>query len=584
MHRTSIVLLIALFINPSPPKNAPVHASDFRNRFDRLIDGQRAFEHARYFTQFWRVGGGPGFDSCLAYIVGQLTASGFSKEQRGNGYSGSITIQEDPPESPVWIPEDATLSIIEPERRVLHTFAQTPVMLCRNSFSNDVTAELVYVRGGGRDIDYAQVDVSRKIVLCDAPAESAFRHALRRGALGVISSHAPPHNAPHRFPSIIAEGSIPYNPQAASFGLKVSPQTAAHLQEYLSRFRVMVRVQTKSAFTQSPIKTLIAEIPGTTKPEERIVLVAHLDHYKPGANDNASGAATLLEIAGGLASAIQQRSLAPPQRTISFLWVDEYRGTEFWMKRHEEVLKNVHAVFVLDMVGGNPATTGGMFRVEKMPDPGVLWTRPPDQHSGWGVGQWQQEELKGHFLNDFYLSIVRDRSRTTGWSTTSNVWEGGSDHDPFLRRGIPAILSWHFPDVAYHSSMDSLSNISPAEMQNAGVCIAAASYTLASGTEEFALRILREVSIAAIERFENINNQIMAALGDAQARGGSFIAHAQKQERAIVDAWARWYAEALQSVLTVPVFSPSPYLKAEVETYLNTLREKVRMVIAAHGL
>lgn len=584
MNPTLTLLLSLLFLNPSPPKNAWVSSSDFLLHFDRLIDGQRAFEHARYFTQFWRVGGGPGFDSCMAYVVHRLKESGFSANQDSREPIGSITIQEDPPGAPVWVPVDATLSMTAPEQRVLHTFAQTPVMLCRNSFPNDVTAELVYVQGGGKDNDYEQIDVSRKIVLCDVPAGVAFHLALRRGALGVISSYVPPHNAPNRFPSIIAEGSIPYDPQARSFGINISPQTAAELEEYLRRSPVHLRVQTNTAFSESPIKTLVAEIPGTTKPEERVILIAHLDHYKPGANDNASGSATLLEIAIGMAAAIHKRLLPPPQRTITFLWVDEYRGTEFWMKRHEAELRKTAAVFVLDMVGGNPATTGGMFRVEKMPDPGVIWTRPPDQHSGWGVGRWQPEQLKGHFLNDFYLSVVQERSTTTGWKTTSNVWEGGSDHDPFLRQGIPAILSWHFPDVAYHASMDSLSNISPTEMQNAGTSIAAASYSLAMGSEDVAFRILRDVSTAADRRFESINNQVMAELADAQGRGAPFIAPAQKQERAIVEAWARWYEEAFQSILTVPVFSPSPYLKAEVEAQINALQERVRTIITAHGL
>lgn len=584
MNRMFTLLLSLLFLNPAQPKNTWVRSHDLLKHFDRLIDGQRAFEHARYFTQFWRVGGGSGFDSCIAYIVGGLKVSGFFTNQHSREPIGSITIQEDPPGAPVWVPVEATLTMTEPEQRVLHTFAQTPVMLCRNSFPNDITAELVYVQGGGKEADYEQIDVSRKIVLCDEPAGIAFLHAQRRGALGVISSYVPPYNAPLRFPSIIAEGSIPYDPQTRSFGINISPQTAAELKEYLRRSRVLLRVQTNTSFSERPIKTLIAEIPGTTKPEERIILIAHLDHYKPGANDNASGSATLLEVANGMAAAIQKRLLPPPQRTITFLWVDEYRGTEFWIKRHEATVKKTTAVFVLDMVGGNPATTGGMFRVEKMPDPGVIWTRPPDQHSGWGGGRWQPERLNGHFLNDFYLSVVQERSMTTGWRTTSNVWEGGSDHDPFLRQGIPAVLSWHFPDVAYHSSMDSLSNISPTEMQNAGTSIAAASYCLAMGSEEVALRILSDVSAAAGTRFENINNQVMAELADAQGRGASFIAPAQKQERAIVDAWARWYEEAFQSILTVPVFSPSPYLTAEIETQINALRERVRTIIAAHGL
>jgi hypothetical protein len=219
-----------------------------------------------------------------------------------------------------------------------------------------------------------------------------------------------------------------------------------------------------------------------------------------------------------------------------------------------------------------------------MPDPAVFWLRPPDQHSGWGIGRWQLDQLRGHFLNDFFLSVIREQAVTTGWKTTSNVWEGGSDHDPFLRHGIPAVLSWHFPDVAYHSSMDSLSTISPTEMRNAGSSIATAAYLLAEGSEQIARRILQDVVQAARERFETINNQVMSELADAQARGGSFIAPAQQQERAILDAWARWYEEALRSVLTVPLGPPSAELNNDVDHEIRKLQDIVQTIIVAHGL
>jgi hypothetical protein len=38
-------------------------------------------------------------------------------------------------------------------------------------------------------------------------------------------------------------------------------------------------------------------IPGAMYPDEEIIVTAHLDHYKPGANDNASGSAAILEMA-----------------------------------------------------------------------------------------------------------------------------------------------------------------------------------------------------------------------------------------------------------------------------------------------
>ena len=63
-----------------------------------------------------------------------------------------------------------------------------------------------------------------------------------------------------------------------------------------------------------------------SKPDERIVMVAHIQ--EPGANDDASGCATLY---GAGAGAAPRRSRAArcraPARTLTFMWVDEIRGS-----------------------------------------------------------------------------------------------------------------------------------------------------------------------------------------------------------------------------------------------------------------
>ncbi|MDP2886271.1 MAG: hypothetical protein Q8P51_14750 [Ignavibacteria bacterium] len=61
---------------------------------------------------------------------------------------------------------------------------------------------------------------------------------------------------------------------------------------------------------------------------------------------------------------------------------------------------------------------------------------------------------------------------------------------PAVGRKIPAVLSWHFPDFAYHSSMDQVSNISATEMKNAGVSIGTAAFQLSTGSEDIARSIL----------------------------------------------------------------------------------------------
>ena len=68
-------------------------------------------------------------------------------------------------------------------------------------------------------------------------------------------------------------------------------------------------VDVASTFYTGPGRTLVAEIPGRTEPDERIVLVAHVQ--EPGANDNASGSATLYGLARALQDALKAADLTP---------------------------------------------------------------------------------------------------------------------------------------------------------------------------------------------------------------------------------------------------------------------------------
>lgn len=65
---------------------------------------------------------------------------------------------------------------------------------------------------------------------------------------------------------------------------------------------------------RSPDLNIIAELPGTTRPDEIIVIGAHYDTEvnTPGADDNASGVAVMLELARRFAN-------NPQQRTIRFI-------------------------------------------------------------------------------------------------------------------------------------------------------------------------------------------------------------------------------------------------------------------------
>jgi aminopeptidase YwaD len=118
----------------------------------------------------------------------------------------------------------------------------------------------------------------------------------------------------------------------------------------------------------------------------------------------------------------------------------------------------------------------------------------------------------------------------------------------FGRAGIPALLDWHFTDRYYHTNMDRPDKVSPEEMKNVGVAVAASAWLLASANEEDARAVRRLIEHAAAKRMEleRQNADELARLGKSEI----------ETERAVVEAWKKWYAEALESVERLAVSNP----------------------------
>ena len=545
----------------------------------RQFNGSAALRHVQFFSQFWRIAGGNDFNTCINFITHVLDSAGISNVNDNRSIKapfGHYYIQEDSLNHPVWNPKDARLRIVSPADTTLQMYGSTPVMLCQNSFPIDTTAELIYVGKGDLEDDYASKDVRGKIVFGDAGVKSLLHFGVLHGALGAVSSMVRSYNHPELFPGIISEESILYNAAMHTFGMKISTRSASYLKSLLSTRRVMVHVSVVTEFTSGKLRTLVAEIPGWEKPAERIVFVAHLDHYKPGANDNASGSATLLEMASTCVTLLKQEKLRTPARTLTFLWVDEYSGTNAWIKSHPEETKNIVAVFNLDMTGEDASKTGGQFWMERAPDPASVWLRPPDKHTEWGSVTLTESQLLPTWLNDFYFSILRQQASRSNWKIGQHPFEGGSDNEPFLQAGVPAITSWHFTDYFYHSSMDGAENVSPDEMKKVGTAALVAGYAIASPSEKTFQYAISSLSAAAKWRLENEAANSKAALDSVGRSQHEYFLQRQK-EKEVVDAWTNWYDEAFQSMISLTTtISPSEEKSiAQERQAVHALRAKI---------
>jgi hypothetical protein len=280
----------------------------------------------------------------------------------------------------------------------------------------------------------------------------------------------------------------------------------------------------------------------------------------------------LYAVARALLDAIRTGTMPAPERTLTFMWVDEIRGSRQWLTAHPAEARGVQYMLGMDMTGEDTKKTGGTFLIEKQADPSAVWPRPSDPHTEWGGGDVKAESLKGSLLNDLHLAVCRRRARDSGWVVRTNPYEGGSDHTVFAAAGIPSLLNWHFTDRYYHTNQDRPDKVSAAEMQNVGIAVATTASILASGAEADAVAVAAIVTSAGERRLALERTQGAGIVARAADR-----AAAEDVERRVAAAWSRWYGEALDSVLRLPVEGRSASLEDRVLRAKKAISQGVQM-------
>lgn len=355
--------------------------------------------------------------------------------------------------------------------------------------------------------------------------------------------------------------------------------------------------------TTTMLRTLIVEIKGSEKPDERIMEMAHVQ--EPGAEDNASGVGQQLEMLRATKHLIDTGALPRPRRTMTFMWGNEMTMSALYKASHPAEYNKIVAAFSNDMVGADQATTGAVYVLDKMPDPSAQYAyqtdvlagttaptptqflRAPDTHTLWGAGSLKWYPYTGHFLTDLYFEsgkIMEKDSPTfdTRYRLKPSPWEGGSDAQPFLwntdvvdgvtvRNPIPALATFFFTDYTYHSSMDTMKSVSAQRLRDVGVMSGVFAYYRADADLKSAGETVDVVKAAADQRFgweeDNATAHLLWALvhpygapatTDAalhEAFSGTGNTDTQSiGESQLLSEWGTWYEEAVTSARTM--FSP----------------------------
>ena len=385
------------------------------------------------------------------------------------------------------------------------TFALGAVFFPDPTRAIDLDLEVVFAGYGitapelGYD-DYAGLDVGGKAVLVfdheprEGDPQSPFRgtgftlhanawtktrNAERHGAAAVLLATEPvnPHRSAGRAPDRVnapPQALVPSALGIPRFGVPAEAlaalldgtgRTPAQWQAAIdgevrpaSRGLPGVRVTLRAVNAEAGVTAswnVAGLLPGAdpTKRDETILVTSHYDHLGvqngklyPGANDNASGTAVMLEAARQLAARRPARSVL----FVSFGSEEQLMlGSYFYVAHPLRPLATTRAVLNLDMVGR------------------------PEEHTPESAGAYEVTAARSDQLNvvggAFAPALVPVLSRAAARAgvTLSDKFDRDSsmralfrcDHLPFLQAGVPAVWLFGGFHPGYHEPSDTVDRL-----------------------------------------------------------------------------------------------------------------------------
>lgn len=206
-----------------------------------------------------------------------------------------------------------------------------------------------------------------------------------------------------------------------------------------------------------PQYNVIADIPGTEKPDEMVIVCGHLDSWNgpgsQGTNDNGTGSAVALETAR-----ILNAAGVKPKRTIRFiLWSGEEEGllgSQAYVEKHKDEMPKISAVINDDGGSGYHAGYGITADLKPMMEAAIAPINAafPDMQVKLNVTEYFEQE-------------------------------DGSDHAPFAWNGVPAFFTDEGGGLDYyfiwHTQNDRIQYSVPRYLVQSATEAASTSYMLA---------------------------------------------------------------------------------------------------------
>lgn len=384
--------------------------------------------------------------------------------------------------------------------RRLGDWDSVPLSLAQDSFSADVTAALVDIGSGTSDEHYANKDVRGKLVLTSSQPETVVERAVGElGAAGIIS-YAPNQRSAwwREDDRLVRWGHLESFPNTKSFGFMISLGEARKFQARLEAGEeIILSANVDASHETGQYGFATAAIHGTTHKDEDIHFTCHLDHPRPGANDNASGCVSILEVARTLSALIKNNILPRPKRSIRFLWPAEIEGSIIYLTQHEDagrIKANIH----MDMVGGGPVTKS-VFRISGGPMSVPSFISDLGHEVGHFVND-QTEQFASGITVDFPLNAP-EGGKEPLLALMENL-DMGSDHDVFFEGTWqkPGLYLHDWPDRYIHTNYDLAANIDPTKLKRAAFIGAVNAWFLANMSDEDVPAVLEMLKRNALAR------------------------------------------------------------------------------------
>jgi hypothetical protein len=480
------------------------------------IDGHRCLDHVREIGHYDRSLGSSGYHASAEYVMGALGRMGLQTR----------TVPWPMDDKPVpwnwdvpfaWEPHAAVFKVLAPEERTLVNFLNTPTCLHPWSAAtppDGQAAEIVYVGAGTTDADYEGKNVRGKIVFADRGANwLLYVHAIqKRGALGYLSDDIlaiPKVKTRERYPDMVLwytfyEREFGTRGPIRGWGFSISPRMGDYLRGLLRRGPVKGHALVQARTFSGVMENVLGSIEGEDAAGEEFLCMAHLDHYRPGAMDNAAGCAALMEAADALNRLIEAGTIPKPRRSIRFLFGPEGHMSNVYPHSLGNGLSNIVGSWTADTVGAKPHVTGGPLLLARasaatptfLDDLGTTVLKEscawypaigeePGAAADSGDSPVHARTASAFKYDTIRYGIYSDNSVLAGW-------------------GVPATGIFQWPSIIWHTQYDTIDKLDVGELARCAWATATVSYQVAAAGPNEALIWMHDVAGASRRRLAAI--------------------------------------------------------------------------------